>query len=270
MTQKKIDTAASFDSIAIEAWERAGWGDASHYHFFTWDTPFLDYSKEGRGHEESAARMVKYHQEEPDIERCKRYSQNLDTQILPPISDWSQKSDLFFKEMNFGKRVQCLLAIALGKKIEVTCSWTDIPVMRRTSPSAGSRHPTEGYLLVYNIEGIEPGWYHIQADPPKLVSISSGSPLDNSVLGQCSSHSAGAIILTSCFERTMYRYRNPYAFRVTHIDVGYMLTTIETLGAALGIKTHSHLSFDEELILKHIGASLLQEGVIAVVNLDDL
>lgn len=43
----KVDTTITH----INQWKKAGWDHASDYHFFTWDAPFLDYSKEGQGHD---------------------------------------------------------------------------------------------------------------------------------------------------------------------------------------------------------------------------
>src|SRR5690606_31898261 len=36
----------------------------------------------------------------------------------------------------------------------------DFDVLKKTSPSGGALHPTEAYLFVQHVEGIEPGIYH--------------------------------------------------------------------------------------------------------------
>ena len=137
--------------------------------------------------------------------------------------------------------------------------------MRRTSPSGGSRHPTEGYFISH-MPGIATGWHHVQADPPYLVHLCDSAEEHSSVevAGQSK---LGTIILTSVFERNMYRYREPRTFRTIHMDVGHILETIEMLGRELGIETQVQLDFDEQAVLKKIGASKLEEGVMAVVTL---
>src|ERR1700722_1275762 len=61
----------------IYKWKEAGWDDAANYHFFTWDAPFLDYSKEGQGHDIDRKKMMRYQELQPDIERFKKYDGNL-------------------------------------------------------------------------------------------------------------------------------------------------------------------------------------------------
>jgi SagB-type dehydrogenase family enzyme len=170
--------------------------------------------------------------------------------------------------MELLERLKYLLAITFGKQEEVNCPWSPVPLMRRTSPSGGSRHPTEGYLLAYEIPGLQAGWYHVQADPCALVMINLLDKEARSILlGEEQTSCMGMIILTSQFKRTMYRYREPRAFRVPHMDVGHMLTTIEWLGEELGISTHCYLHFDESYILCKLHASQLDEGVMAVVTI---
>lgn len=169
--------------------------------------------------------------------------------------------------MEFLQRVKTLLAIAFGKRTEVPCTWTPVPLMRRTTPSGGSRHPTEGYLLAYHIPGLAAGWYHVQADPCKLVMINKATQEDNTILYSEQPHCAGRIILTSNFKRTMYRYREPRAFRVPHMDAGHLLTTIEILASELNIPLTCHLNFNEQHILHKIGASRFDEGVMAVISI---
>jgi SagB-type dehydrogenase family enzyme len=168
--------------------------------------------------------------------------------------------------MNFLERLKTLLVIALGKRSEVSCTWTPVPLMRRTTPSGGSRHPTEGYFLSFDIPNLPSGWYHVQADPCELVLINSINQADKQILYSEQVSSAGMIILTSNFKRTMYRYREPRAFRVPHMDVGHMLTTIEVLAKELNIPIRCHLNFNETYILDKIHSSKFDEGVLAVVT----
>jgi hypothetical protein len=42
-SEKHEDYRPLFDNFLN--WIKAGWDDAANYHFFTWDAPFLDYTK---------------------------------------------------------------------------------------------------------------------------------------------------------------------------------------------------------------------------------
>jgi SagB-type dehydrogenase family enzyme len=169
--------------------------------------------------------------------------------------------------MELLQKVKTLLVIVFGKRTEVSCPWSSVPLMRRTTPSGGSRHPTEGYFLSYHISGLPAGWYHVQADPSELVMINKIDQNDEDILYNEPSSYAGMIILTSDFKRTMYRYREPRAFRVPHMDAGHLITTIEILATELSIPLTCHLNFNEQHILQKIGASQFDEGVMAVVGI---
>eukprot|EP01132_Coremiostelium_polycephalum_P000246 gene246-326_t len=228
------------DEKILHSWSLAGWAMAAQYHFFTQDAPYLDYSDQGKGIEKVNQKMHAYHQLEPD--------------------------NIFYIPMDLLQKIEWLLAIAFGKSSEVSCNWTPVPLMRRTTPSGGSRHPTEGYFVSYQVPGLSTGWYHVQAIPCQLVQIHQSIEEDPPILYERQESCIGRIILTSNFKRTMYRYRDPRAFRVPHMDVGHLLTTIEILADELGITTTYHLNFNERSILNKIGASYLDEGVMAVFN----
>lgn len=247
----------------IQNWKKSGWADAADYHFFTWDAPFLDYSKEGGGHEIDRKKMVHFQSLQPDIKRFKKYGGDLFEIPLPSL-------DISYSEIKrqpLSTKIQFLLSCVFGKKGEKACHWSDVPLIRRTSPSGGSRHPSEGYFLTGGIQGIEKGFYHVQTDPPILRRISDdASELENF---ESQRTAMGMIVLTTIFERNMYRYREPRTFRTVHIDVGHLLTSIEALSHELGMKTTIQLHMNEERILKRIGASKLEEGAMAQVILHE-
>ena len=176
------------------------------------------------------------------------------------------------KKLSISDKIKELLSLTFAKRGEKPCHWSTTPLMRRTSPSGGSRHPTEGYFLASNLEGIAKGFYHIQADVPSLQLLSSPIRFEIEKLVPIDRGNAsvsGAIILTSVFERNMYRYREPRTFRTVHMDIGHLLGTIEMLGKAFNIETHIYLHVNEEEILKHITTSKLEEGVMAIVTLSE-
>lgn len=249
-------------------WANSGWDDAANYHFFTWDAPFLDYTKEGGGHDIDRKKMIGYQSFELDSQRYKQYDAPLKNILLPTLN-FSEPVDQA-QNYTISERIKHLLSITFGKTGEKPCYWTDTPLIRRTSPSGGSRHPTEGYFLSLGLQDIMRGFYHIQTDPISLCLISSDTErlLERFIIEKISDPPIiGAIILTSVFERNMYRYREPRTFRTIHMDVGHILATIEMLGKEFHIKTRIHLKFNENFILQQIGALKLEEGVMAIVTL---
>ncbi|WP_068468514.1 SagB/ThcOx family dehydrogenase [Candidatus Protochlamydia phocaeensis] len=264
-SEKQEDYRPLFDNFLN--WTKSGWEDAANYHFFTWDAPFLDYTKEGDGHDIDRKKMIKYQSLQPDTQRYKEYASPIKNIPLPSLDMPADQAQGYA----ISEKIKHLLAIAFGKKGEKPCHWIDdVPLIRRTSPSGGSRHPTEGYFLSIDLQGIQKGFYHIQTDPISLSLISEDkSSLLEDFVGKDSAKSVGAIVLTSVFERNMYRYREPRTFRTIHMDIGHILATIEMLAQEFGMKTRIHLNFNEEALLQKIGASMLDEGVMAVVTLHE-
>ncbi len=257
-----LSTAESLSLEYIQIWKKSGWADAADYHFFTWDAPFLDYSKEGRGHEIDRSKMVQFQELQPDIERYKKYSDDSFKVPLPLMG--TSFSEM--KKTPISEKIKYLLACIFGKKGEKQCHWSNVALIRRTSPSGGSRHPTEGYFLAANVHGIERGLYHVQTEPPMLRRI---SPDEGEVVNEeeLTKSFLGKIILTTMFERNMYRYREPRTFRTVHMDIGHILASIEALCDELGMKATIQLNVEEEKILNRIGASKFEEGVMAQATL---
>jgi len=59
-----------------QSWELAGWDISAHYHFFTQEAPYLDYTETDKTLNHVREKMKTYHKQEPDVERCKRYVNN--------------------------------------------------------------------------------------------------------------------------------------------------------------------------------------------------
>lgn len=258
---KNIICSSEIEHHDSEIWKKTGWEAAANYHFFTWDAQFLDYSKEGGGHDLDRKKMVRYQEAQPDNFRCKSYKTFLEQQPLPIITEFPSE----VKDLEMPDKIKLLLSLAFGKRGEKACHWSNVPLFRRTSPSGGSRHPTEGYFLS-QIESLRKGWHHVQTEPPSLIYLAPFSK-DLAFFERENPGYLGAIVLTSIFERNMYRYREPRTFRTIHMDSGHVLATIELISNELGIETQVLMNFDENEILKKINASKFEEGVMAVILL---
>lgn len=264
--EKQEDYRQLFENYL--SWTKSGWDNAANYHFFTWDAPFLDYTKQGQGHEIDRTKMVGYQSRQPDVDRYKKYDTPLRNIPLPSLNSFLPAK--LAQNLTASERIQYLLSIAFGKNGEKTCHWIDVPLLRRTSPSGGCRHPTEGYFLSLNLKDIKNGFYHIQTDPISLCLISSqNDSFTEEFKTEKESNITGVIVVTCVFERNMYRYREPRTFRTVHMDIGHILATIEMLGKELHVKTRIRLNFNEIAILEQIGVSRLEEGVMAVVTLHE-
>ena len=67
------------------AWKDKGWNLAAHYHFFTCEAPYLDYSEGKKAIDKVNNTLSNFHAREPDIERCKEYTTYLGKKKLPSM-----------------------------------------------------------------------------------------------------------------------------------------------------------------------------------------
>jgi len=260
-----------------QKWDEYKWGDSAEYHFFTYDYPFLDYTRGGSGWSIANQRMNDYSVNTPDTNRTKIYSEN-HVRInfpLPFNNTLTELRDSVSAKQDTTLNIDDLALISafgFAKTTEAPIPWNGVPLMRRTSPSGGSRHPTEGYLIACNIKGLENGIYHIQSSPFCFVALETKCSINPSKLFPEFYHNnslpepAAIIILTSIFERNMFRYREPRTFRTIHMDAGHIIGTIELITGHLNINTCTSHLFDEKGIEELIGIDGLSEGAITTIG----
>jgi SagB-type dehydrogenase family enzyme len=96
----------------------------------------------------------------------------------------------------------------------------------RNVPSGGSRHPIETYLLVNNVDGLQPGLYRFLALEHKLVEVS----LDGSLLDEVMRLTWNQLFVRECavvffwvgvVSRTAWRYSYG-VYRVLLLEAGHV------------------------------------------------
>jgi SagB-type dehydrogenase family enzyme len=94
----------------------------------------------------------------------------------------------------------------------------------KMTPSGGARNPFEGYIAIKNVNGLAQGFYHYDGVNKNLEMVCSSLPSRSQILGnQEWADEAGAVIfLVANFERTMWKYPNPAAYRIVLIEAGHI------------------------------------------------
>ncbi len=127
----------------------------------------------------------------------------------------------------------------------------DYGFVRRTFPSAGALYPTEGYVVVELVEGLEPGIYRYDPFAHVLHGLVSGNfmkPLAEACLYQeWISGAQFAVVLTSVVGRMTSKYGDR-GFRYIYIEAGHVGQSIYIVCEALGLGTCAvGAFFDDEL-----------------------
>lgn len=262
-----------------EQWVGRGWVEAADYHLLTFDYPFLDYSADGRAFDHQ--RMAGYRSAEPDLDRSKTY---LDASMRIPIPT----PDEALVSVSFGDAwagraeahpldqttLGAIASMCFGKIGEYWDRTERVePVLRRTSPSGGGRHPTEAYIVAVDVLGLARGWYHVAVTPPELELLCADTNPEELTrlfpgpFVRAPFPVTAIVVLTSVFERNMYRYREPRTFRTVHMDVGHLTSSLETIAAAYGVQAFAHYGLDDAAIERKLGLDGLVEGAMLAIAL---
>lgn len=139
------------------------------------------------------------------------------------------------------------------------------PAGFRTTPSAGALYPLELYLLVGEVETLEPGVYRYDARRNKLGKTADGdrrSAMSAAALGQSWIAQAPVILVIAAnFRRTAARY-GARAERYVHIEVGHVAQNVYLEAVPLGLGTTDVGAFEDASVKKVAGLPETEEPVL--------
>ena len=136
----------------------------------------------------------------------------------------------------------------------------------RTAPCGGARHQFETYLMVRNVEGLEPGAYHYLPMGHKLEYLYPVADLDATVAdtlsGQNWAAKASVIFYWSMVPyRAEWRY-GIYAHRIAMMDIGHVGENLYLAATALGLGTCGIGAFQHELCCRLFGLDEKVEYIV--------
>jgi len=148
-------------------------------------------------------------------------------------------------------------------------SWAQVKDQRlplKTSPSGGACHSIELYWAVRNVEHVEPGLYHYNADDHVLTRVPgswSWERIQTYFPGQPWYGGASAIaLMTSVFGRVQWKYRHPRAYRVILIEAGHLCQTFCLTATWMGLAPFSSAALADSEIERDLGIDGISEAVL--------
>ena len=108
----------------------------------------------------------------------------------------------------------------------------------RTVPSAGGLFPIETYVVVNNVEGIDPGVYHYNIKEHALECIKLGD-YDKEIIKACldqkmAGNSPVTFVWTAIIERSKWKYLQR-CYRYIYMDAGHIGQNFYLVAEALGL-----------------------------------
>ncbi|HEY3125316.1 MAG TPA: SagB family peptide dehydrogenase [Thermoanaerobaculia bacterium] len=133
----------------------------------------------------------------------------------------------------------------------------------KTSPSAGSLHPIECYVLAWNVSGLASALYHYDVASDELRRLRTGD-LRRAAVEAASGQSwigraAFLCVMTAVFERTLWKYEFESAYRVLWLDAGHLAQTFCLLATSRGLGPFTTAAIQDSYIEKLIGLDGIKE-----------
>lgn len=183
------------------------------------------------------------------------------SRVLLERRTWRQFSR---QPLEFGK-LATLLSLSFGAQ-----SWLGLDgigrVAMKTSPSGGSRHPIEAYVVALRVQGLARGLYHYNAATHRLEFLKRGAnaaQIRRYMNGQWwFGGAAGVILMTAVFARTQWKYPGSRAYRVVLIDAGHVCQTFCLVATWLGLAPFSTMALADTKIEKDLGIDGVTESII--------
>jgi SagB-type dehydrogenase family enzyme len=257
-------SAAQQDAKLQDVWRH--WLPHGSFHFATKDTVFRSFHRAVKYNralaaQSSAPAKFKSYPHNPHIRLPKAAAEAEFPQLL-----LARRTHRRFASKNLSlDAVSKLLYYTWGVTGSVK-SESFGPLPAKTSPSGGSRHPGEVYLLALRVDGLEPGLYHYDCRRHRLELLRTGDfsrQAGDYCAGQKWVSEAGAVFLmTAVFPRTMWKYRVPRAYRVVLLDAGHLGQTFCLVATWLGLAPFSTGALHDTRIEADLGLDGISESVV--------
>ncbi len=136
-------------------------------------------------------------------------------------------------------------------------------LMTKTSPSAGSLHPIECYVLAWNVQDLGPGLYHYDVGADELRRLRRGRLRAEAVRAASAQtwigRAAFLCIMTAVIARSLWKYQDEAAYRNLWLDAGHLAQTFCLLATARGLGPFTTAAIQDSFIERLIGLDGMSE-----------
>lgn len=144
------------------------------------------------------------------------------------------------------------------------------PVTLRTVPSAGARHAFETYLLINNVEGLNPGLYRFIATKHKLVEVSLEKDNADRITDACLEQSfIKTSAVTFLWVAVPYRMKWRYgerSYRYLHLDAGHICQNLYLAAEGIDSGVCAIAAYEDDDVNKILGLDGKEQFVIYIAT----
>ena len=136
-------------------------------------------------------------------------------------------------------------------------------LIAKTSPSAGSLHPVESYVLAWNVRGLAPGLYHYDVRTNELRRLRRGRPRVEAVRAASGQTWVGGAaflcVMTAVIARSLRKYDDETTYRTLWLDAGHLAQTFCLLATARGLGPFTTAAIQDSYIERLLGLDGIRE-----------
>ncbi|MCR6850385.1 SagB/ThcOx family dehydrogenase [Bacillus sp. IBL03825] len=257
-------------------WRNYGWEDPFLFHLHTNQLPKMDYKTDPKGFEDKAL-MEKYLKIEKLPDNYKEMNTRIQIYLPKNPQVKQQKLTEVFTDWVGSARYSGPLSLdefswitylgygqTANRRLPITGNH-----VAKTSPSGGSRHPTEVYPIVLSVDGLIPGLYHYNVKNHSLELLRENF-YEEFVKKHIITHPSRpafkptvVYLYTTIFERSMYRYREPRSYRVMNYDLGHLMQTTAYLASAINRSSYRGYSLHDSILDDFLDIDGIYESVMS-------
>jgi len=155
----------------------------------------------------------------------------------------------------------------------VNNSYKEIPVLKKTSPSGGSLHPTEVFVFVLNVENLATGFYHYYTKKNELVLLKEYSLEEAKMKAyhftagqEYTSNACFLTFLSTRYYRNFWKYmKHTKAYSVTIRDAAHLCQTFYLVDSYLNLGTFT-AAINQGDVEDELGLDPYEHGVTMMVG----
>jgi SagB-type dehydrogenase family enzyme len=137
------------------------------------------------------------------------------------------------------------------------------------TPSGGARNPYEAYVFARTVDGLEPGVYHYSALDHDLGHVSDSLPNFSELVGgqDWADQMPCLLVLVADLRRTMWKYRDPNAYRVVLIEAGHIAQNVMLMATQHGLSACPTAALCQARIRDVLGLKRITDAPVYAMTL---
>ncbi len=141
----------------------------------------------------------------------------------------------------------------------------------RNVASAGALYPTELYVAIRDVSGLNDGLYHFSVSDHGLSMLREGNM--SGILAESLPEGSNSLpiltfFITAIFFRSSWKYRDR-AYRYHLLDMGHLLENLTLALKSFNISTHCSFDFDDTRANRFLGLDSEMEACLVVCSVPD-